>query len=195
MDKNVILDMALNLSDKDIASLCSTNKRFKQILCDSDIFWRKRLMQKYGVQEIINPKQVYIDIVENNRYCPKYSSDSTDTFILDVPLKIKYSKYIPIFNFITDKIFAAATDLPRYFEITYDRYIKDTEYGPRVEKSREFTNEDYDVLIEIMKFFERELRQRGNRESLFMASVLKGIIEDRIPFEVKIKNLCNYNIY
>lgn len=198
MDKNVILDMALKLDDKDIANLCSTNKKFKEILCNSNIFWRKRLLQEYGINNSVNPKETYINIVENKRYCSQYSGNGTDTFILDVPLKLfskGYKKDVIVFNFITDKIFASATDLPNYFITTYNNYIKNTEYASRIEQTRKFTESDYEVMVEFLEKFERYLRTQNDRDSLFMAGVLKGILENRIEFEVKIEDLCNYIIY
>jgi hypothetical protein len=45
--KNVMINLALKLNFKDIKSLCLTSTRFNEIICESKIFWRKKLIKEY----------------------------------------------------------------------------------------------------------------------------------------------------
>ncbi len=47
MDKNVLLIMALELDMSSLYKLCSTNKKMNNLICNNQIFWRKKLNIEY----------------------------------------------------------------------------------------------------------------------------------------------------
>lgn len=47
LDKNLIVQIALDLDLPDILRTCQVNKRFNEAVCDSDNFWYKRLIKDY----------------------------------------------------------------------------------------------------------------------------------------------------
>ncbi len=49
LDKNLIVQIALELNLPDILSFCRSNKRFNEVVCESDIFWSKKLVNDFGV--------------------------------------------------------------------------------------------------------------------------------------------------
>jgi hypothetical protein len=47
IDRNVLIQLALDLDLPDLLALCSSSKRTNQILCDNDNFWRLKLSRDY----------------------------------------------------------------------------------------------------------------------------------------------------
>ena len=47
LPKDVILLLALELNYPDIISLCQTSSRFNQLVCQSDSFWRNKMLRDY----------------------------------------------------------------------------------------------------------------------------------------------------
>ena len=47
LDKNLLIEMSLNLNVKDLASLCRTSKRMNEFICNNNLFWRKKLDRDY----------------------------------------------------------------------------------------------------------------------------------------------------
>ena len=48
LDKNLIVQIALELNLPSILSLCRTNKRFNSVVCESDNFWYRKLFKEYN---------------------------------------------------------------------------------------------------------------------------------------------------
>lgn len=64
LPKDVVVEMALNLSPPDLINFCITEKRQNQIVCNSEIFWRRKLVKDYPGEYdegIKNAKSIYID--------------------------------------------------------------------------------------------------------------------------------------
>ena len=62
LDKNLLVEIAINLDLPDILRICRTSKRFDKYVCQSDIFWYKKLQQDYKFvpSEIKNSKDKYM---------------------------------------------------------------------------------------------------------------------------------------
>ena len=69
LPKDVVIEMALNLSPDDLINLCSVSKSLNRI-CNSNDFWRRKLEKDYPEEvfhsyiteiPIENPKQIYIN--------------------------------------------------------------------------------------------------------------------------------------
>lgn len=70
LPKDVLMETALNLSPPDLISLCATNKKQNDALCNSEIFWRRKLEKDYPEEflqfyisghPVQNPKKIYIN--------------------------------------------------------------------------------------------------------------------------------------
>ena len=196
-DKDLLVKLALDLDLPSILSLCQTNKRANQVICQSDTFWRNKLIQDFGINEP-NPKQVYSNIIQNKRFCPRYNFDA-DYFILNLSLELSKINNIlgldiAAFNYIVDKIFKQI-EYPNYFEKTYERRFQNSPYRNKLNKTKMFTPEEYDILVKLLQEFSAALKTYSDRKNLFLAAVIDGILVERIEIEVKNKDLCKYLIY
>lgn len=66
--KDIINELALNLSLKDIKSFCLTSKKFNNIVCDSELFWKKKLFKDHpniNIQNVRKFKKLYFYLNEN----------------------------------------------------------------------------------------------------------------------------------
>ena len=71
LDKNVQMEIVLNLSPVDIVKYCSTGKSQYENICNSNTFWRRKLekdypqemidLQRNGIKTIQNPKKLYME--------------------------------------------------------------------------------------------------------------------------------------
>ena len=78
LPKDVVQEMALNLSPADLIEFCTSSKKYNKILCESETFWRRKLEKDYPevvyqvqhkiggdvsivVKRIKNPKELYIN--------------------------------------------------------------------------------------------------------------------------------------
>lgn len=72
VDSNVLMQIVDNLEGKDLINLCKTSNKFRRF-CNqySDIIWKNKLSQEYGIQEmdiIGNPRSYYIGLSENKGF-------------------------------------------------------------------------------------------------------------------------------
>jgi len=58
LDKNLIIEIALNLSLSEIVKFCQTSKNIKKWVCDSRDFWNRKLYDDLG-ETSPNPKERY----------------------------------------------------------------------------------------------------------------------------------------
>lgn len=70
LPKDVLIEMALNLSPPDLISFCASSKTQNKIICQSETFWRRKLQKDYPEEflnfyqtgnPIKNPREVYIN--------------------------------------------------------------------------------------------------------------------------------------
>lgn len=59
--KDLNLTIMMELDDRDLLSLCSTNKEIYN-LCNNEMFWRKRFIKRFGKRQL-NTNQ----LTENGR--------------------------------------------------------------------------------------------------------------------------------
>jgi hypothetical protein len=84
-NKDVLIELALNLDPPSLTRLCQTSKRMNEIICDNEIFWRKKIEKerpgildliKIGINNPLNYKQIYEDLYLNNYvFSVKYVSN------------------------------------------------------------------------------------------------------------------------
>lgn len=64
MPNDVLRTIALELKPVDLISLCSTNNKFKTVICEDRSFWYRKLLKDYPeyarFQQLKNPKNTYI---------------------------------------------------------------------------------------------------------------------------------------
>ena len=69
LPKDVTAEMALNLSPPDLISFCSSGKFANRAVCDSEVFWRRKLEKDYPGEflnfyrkgiPVENPKKLYM---------------------------------------------------------------------------------------------------------------------------------------
>ena len=102
LPKDLLVDkIALELSPSDVLNLCLTVTRFSEIICNSDVFWRNKLLRDFNVRGD-DPKSIYKRIYENKQYCAEnYNplesarSDVESTLILyKVPYLLSEQKIV-----------------------------------------------------------------------------------------------------
>ena len=65
LPRDLLIQLALDLDLKDIFRLCQSNRRSNEIICESDTFWRRKLIKDYPnipreiIQKIKDSKRVY----------------------------------------------------------------------------------------------------------------------------------------
>jgi hypothetical protein len=136
--KDVNMLIALNLAPSDLIKYCSTNKALYQEICDSDIFWRKKLEKDYplemaevrnnGITVIQKPKELYM-----KRF---------------ISLASKIEKFIPIF--IT---YNFGEDFIQYLSAEYKKGLFNSiQMGYSKVKNYDFStnNRKEDVIHDIM---------------------------------------------
>lgn len=66
LDKNLIVQIALELNLPSIVSLCQTNRRFNLTICESDSFWYDKIVKDYDMRPVNykNAKKYYKFIKE-----------------------------------------------------------------------------------------------------------------------------------
>ena len=70
---DVIRRLVLELSPRDVLSLCLSKKSFSKVICNSDIFWRNKIKVDYPKQIYPltfyekNPKRLYMLLTMNSK--------------------------------------------------------------------------------------------------------------------------------
>jgi hypothetical protein len=75
LDINARMEIVLKLSPKDLLQYCSINKKANKEVCESDIFWRKKLEKDYPL-EMLEVRKKGIDVIKNpkNVYMKRFTS-------------------------------------------------------------------------------------------------------------------------
>jgi hypothetical protein len=92
-DKNVLMDMALQLDLASLTNLCKTSKKMNQTLCNNDVFWMKKLYKDYPITigkigtKLSSPifKTIYKSLVKKEIYI--YHVFKSDCNAVDEPPK------------------------------------------------------------------------------------------------------------
>lgn len=53
-----IIEIALNLSIREVTKLCGINRKFRNIISNNEYFWQQRCQRDYG---IINPNRSWLN--------------------------------------------------------------------------------------------------------------------------------------
>lgn len=137
---DVIRKAALELSPRDVISLCLSKKGFNKIICNSDIFWRNKIAIDYPRQTIFkdlylkNPKRLYMLLSMNSKIVEMEEEDfpallKIDTTELSIEIADLITKYITP-QFIRENNLKRGDVLHLEWEITYrneGKYLWDGE--------------------------------------------------------------------
>ena len=108
LSKDLLIELALELSLPDLLRLCQSSKRNNKLLCESDTFWRRKLAKDYpDVDRRDNPKFKYM-IYSTYEYATpispsKFNGDINipkDVFRMEIERIIK--QYYSIMNDAND---------------------------------------------------------------------------------------------
>lgn len=93
---DVIRKTALELGPRDVLSLCLTNKKFKESVCNSPAFWRNKIQMDYPNQTSLvnitkmfqeNPKNFYMILTMNSKIIEITKNEFPGTFGLYMKIK------------------------------------------------------------------------------------------------------------
>jgi hypothetical protein len=125
--KNVMINLALKLNFKDIKSLCLTSTRFNEIICESKIFWRKKLIKEYPNIDISNVsefKKLYFYLNEK---------------IEDVNVKVKEGQFF-IDDIEMEKYGKYFTEYPiEYFSNYTNKFVISSKVIRQINLEKDFT--------------------------------------------------------
>lgn len=101
---DILQKTALNLSPKDIISLCLTNKRFNEKICNSKNFWQNKILIDY-------PKQIYNPLLFQNTPKTLYMLLSMNSKVVQISSREfpKLSRYDLDDNKMADALTKAIT--------------------------------------------------------------------------------------
>lgn len=194
LPKNVLFDMALKLSLKDLAKFCILSKRFDEVVCKSNDFWRIKLKQDFNLEtKEKNTKKIYEKILENKDYCNNLLLEGTvnpDDFVINSFDEIFEGDDYLVFLFLRSKIlFENKLQYPNLHKSIFDKHIKkiNYKYGNKITNLDEFSSEEIETFINILK------KNAGNS---FQKDIINRMINNDISLLIKWKDLCeNSSIY
>ncbi len=66
LDKDELFTLAKNSNVRDLLSLCITNKRFNQLICENANIWKYLLKRDYDFDYVgpKNPKKLYLNLLK-----------------------------------------------------------------------------------------------------------------------------------
>lgn len=118
-DKNVLMDMALQLDLTSLTNLCKTSKKMNQTLCSNDVFWMKKLYKDYAITigkigKKGSFKRIYESLVKKEIYVYdvfKSNCDPVDESPKFWDYMKKAKKYASNFNSLTEEDYELAEKL------------------------------------------------------------------------------------
>jgi hypothetical protein len=191
LPKNVLFDMALKLTLDDLVKFCRLSKRFDEVICRSDDFWRRKLNQDFGLQtQEKNTKKIYEDIIKNKDYCNKIFLEgkiNPNDYVINSFDEIFDANDYLVFLFLRAKILGSEDTFPDYFQNIFNQYIKkiNHKYGNKITSSENFTPQEIIIFIDILK------RNKGDS---FQKVVIKRMINNDISLHIKWKDLCENSL-
>lgn len=189
--KDVLIDLALDLSLPDLLSLCRSSST--SFICYSDVFWAKKLKKDYGLVGVKNPKQAYKNIPGFRSHCKnlvlKRTVESYNIVLENINSDYftEFYDYL-VFKYLLSKILGKGKGLENYYIVEYNKVYKNPRYGEYLSKDSELTYDEYRVFIHLLN----SIKQKANT---FERGYIDGMIRGDIPFDVNWGKLCNYNIY
>lgn len=175
-------EIAINLEPEEVLNLCLTSVNFNEKICNSDTFWRKKLLKDYNVKIIENPKLIYETIFKNKRFCEENFNPLMTTRI------DPYSD--SIFPKVIGKITLDSEYNRKISEYTFALFYISNGY--RSDLSESEMNDLKKLLSDIKNILLSSTNTPMNR---FTIGYINGILRDEIPFDANIDNICEFNIY
>ena len=146
--------------------------------------------------------------MENQEYCLYLTRNSrngfTESFLQTIPNYLDENTNVQVsdivvFNYLVMKYLKEDMGQPTLFDVTYDRYIKQHNplYGNRIVRGKIFTQEELEVLREIIARLQNLFRTNvvGEKRKQFLISFLNQILQGAIPFSTPLSELCKYHLY
>lgn len=175
--KEIITEIALNLPLRDLLNYCLTNKNFSNI-CKSNSFWIRRLVKDFqldkyiNLQDIKNPKELYIEILQNKELCQELLlyEKNPDRYFLKFLLD---RNFLPSIN---------AYLLNGLFKDYLNKTIKEDE-----EK----------ILYKLISGLKYRIGKDTNYPEFhhFFILVLEKILNRHVPLEISLEDLCKIPIF
>ena len=147
---DVMREMVVNLSPRDVLSLCLSNKTFSRIICDSKVFWRNKIKLDYPKQFYPlsfyekNPKKLYMLLTMNSKVIELKEEDFSELYFLnfeDITLE-------EILAAVTRSVLCCGKIDMRYLKrgdilkLSWTQY-----YGPFIWDGKKALNLDYDIGV------------------------------------------------
>ena len=191
--KDVLIDIALDLSLPDLLSLCQSSST--AFICYSDVFWSKKLKQDYGISGVKNPKEVYKNIPIFKEHCKNLISkkivDQDNIVLYDINGDYfdEFSNYI-VFKYLLGKILSRGAGLSNYYIVEHNKIPNWSPYKQMISADQELSYDEYKIFINLLTVIKKS-PYTNSFEGAYIDMMIKG----NIPFDVKWGQICNYNIY
>ena len=189
--KDVLIEIALDLSLPDLLSLCRSSST--SFICQSDVFWAKKLRKDYGIVGVENPKLAYKNIPIFKDHCKnllKRKVVNSYDIVLENIDKDYFSEFYDylVFKYLLSKILERGKGLENYYIVEYNKVYRNPKYGAYLSDKHNLTYDEYMIFMELLQ----EIKKNGYS---FDRAYIEGMVRADIPFDVRWGNLCNYNIY
>jgi hypothetical protein len=202
LPKDVLIELAMELPLKDVTKLCQSSARFNESICNSNIFWQKKVLRDFNVLVDVNQaKRIYKEIVENRKRClelqNKYRQDRVLTSLFNMyNIYLSSKEFEPYYlepkklarNYLGDKF---SYNDGKHYNTNAMIILKNSEYQNILSKELVPTEEE----IELLKSFLLEIIQDPLYTNKFYKSISSQFYHNKIPFNVKWKDLCKYNLF
>ena len=176
--KDVVVEMALNLLPVDLINFCITEKKYKKIVCDSKIFWLKKINKDYPneIVTVENAKTAYMQkfravSIKIEKFIDNmFSEIFNESFLKFVNLEYKqllyrslYKLYNDTKNDLSKRTIKNSEELEEYFlDIFYDTiplYVREfypnEELGKTMEIKCQYFYPDLirDEILKVDRYF------------------------------------------
>ena len=191
LHKDPTLLIALELSPKDLLNLCKSSKRFNDLICNNDNFWRMKLVRDFNFTnftkvENLTPKQIYKQLYDNcKKFIPAYLVDDIDTQVVKI-YSLMHSYDFNLSRFLLDKITGNPVFMMRSEGIEYLRLSEPNWTN--------YTHAFNNLPIEQAKRGLINILKKINTTDMknIYKKILEGFINETIPLNVTFRDICKY---
>lgn len=191
--KDVLIDLALELSLPDLLNLCRSSST--SFICYSDVFWTKKLKKDYGIIGVSNPKEAYKNIPTFKKHCKNLINTNVVngySFVLEM-IDSDYfnnvNNYV-VFKFLLNKILSKGIGLANYYIIEYNKISTTNIYKSMISTDPELSYDEYMLFKKLLN----DIRN-SEKSNSFEKAYIDGMIRGDIPIFTNWKELCQYDIY
>ena len=148
LDKNLLIETAIELDLKDLISLCQVSKRMRNILCDNKDFWMRKLHKEFpytiGRFKNVNYRNIY-EQTRNSVFREAYLDAAGKELNIDWR---KYLKFIDL-------------NITYFYKVTYLQFYLEFEFG----------------FHELSRFFSKYFEERFIQAEEILFKKYKHLIE------------------